>query len=115
MLVLQSPLPAVQSEQDSLVTVKLCRTSSQHIKTTHQSEITPAPMSEGGGRHVSGSAALELWCRLELSSYPGLSITNMSSDWRTGVAFCALVNRFRPEVLDMRLVSRAEDTEAWRR
>ena len=74
-----------------------------------------APMSEGGSRQVSGSAALELWCRLELSSYPGLIITNMSSDWRTGVAFCALVNRFRPDLLDMSAVSRAEDAEQWRR
>lgn len=72
-------------------------------------------MSEGGSRQVSGSAALELWCRLELSSYPGLIITNMSSDWRTGVAFCALVNRFRPDLLDMSAVSRAEDAEQWRR
>lgn len=75
----------------------------------------PTTMSVPGSRQVSGSAALELWCRLELRDYPGLAITNMSSDWRTGVAFCALVHRFRPDLLDMAAVSRAEDTEQWRR
>ena len=72
----------------------------------------------GGGSspgQVSGSAALELWCRLELASYPGLNIRNMSSDWRSGVAFCGLVHRFRPDLLDMGAVTRAEDTaEQWR-
>ena len=73
----------------------------------------------GGGRGgpgpVSGSAALELWCRLELAGYPGLTIRNMSSDWRSGVAFCGLVHRFRPDLIDMSAVSRAEDTaEQWR-
>ena len=69
----------------------------------------------GGPGPVSGSAALELWCRLELAGYPGLTIRNMSSDWRSGVAFCGLVHRFRPDLIDMSAVSRAEDTaEQWR-
>ena len=53
-------------------------------------------------------------CRLELAGYPGLSIRNMSSDWRSGVAFCGLIHRFRPDLIDMSAVSRAEDTEQWR-
>ena len=68
----------------------------------------------GGGR-VCGKAALQLWCRLELASYPGLEVTNMSSDWRSGRAFCALIHRFRPDILDWSKVSSEEDPEHWRR
>ena len=68
----------------------------------------------GGGR-VCGKAGLQLWCRLELASYPDLEVTNMSSDWRSGRAFCALIHRFRPDTLDWSRVSAEEDPEHWRR
>ena len=68
----------------------------------------------GGGR-VCGKAALQLWCKLELASYPDLEVTNMSSDWRSGRAFCGLIHRFRPDILDWDLVSSEADQEHWRR
>ena len=45
-------------------------------------------------------AALQEWCRRELASYPGLHIRDMSSSWRDGLAFCALIHRYRPGLLD---------------
>ena len=39
----------------------------------------------------------------------------MSSDWRSGRAFCALIHRFRPDILDWSKVSSEEDPEHWRR
>ena len=48
----------------------------------------------------SGAAALQEWCRMSVSGYPGVDITNMSSPWRDGRAFCALIHRYRPHVLD---------------
>ena len=49
---------------------------------------------------VRGVAALQKWCRRELASYPGLHIRDMSSSWRDGLAFCALIHRYRPGLLD---------------
>ena len=49
---------------------------------------------------VLGAAALQEWCRRELASYPGLHIRDMSSSWRDGLAFCALIHRYRPGLLD---------------
>ena len=40
-----------------------------------------------------GREALHLWARLELAAY-SLHI-NMSSDWRSGEAFCAIIHRHR--------------------
>ena len=49
---------------------------------------------------MSGCQALEEWCRLVLGSYPGVSITNMTSSWSDGKAFCALIHAFRPDLVD---------------
>ena len=55
---------------------------------------------------MSGAAALEEWCRISVSGYPGVNITKMSSAWRDGRAFCALIHRYRPDVLDFERLDR---------
>ena len=59
---------------------------------------------------VLGAAALEEWCRRELDDYPGVKIRDMSSSWRDGLAFCALINRYRPHLIDFHSL----DTRDWR-
>jgi len=55
-----------------------------------------------------GVRALVEWCRMSVSGYPGLHITNMSSDWRDGRAFCALIHRYRPDLVDFNMLDRRE-------
>jgi len=49
---------------------------------------------------LSGVAALEEWCRRGLEG-SGVQVTNMTTSWRNGLAFCALVHRYRPDLLDL--------------
>ena len=49
---------------------------------------------------VKGAAALEVWSRRVTSGYPGVRIVNMSSAWRDGLAFLAIIHRFRPDLID---------------
>jgi len=58
----------------------------------------------------TGVWALHVWCRSVCEGYPGLNISNMSSSWRDGVGFCALIHRHRPDILDWDLV----DHDNWR-
>ena len=49
---------------------------------------------------VTGVEALQEWCRRSVEGYKGVCITDMSSSWQSGLAFCALINRYRPDLLD---------------
>ncbi|CAG9133802.1 unnamed protein product [Plutella xylostella] len=39
------------------------------------------------------------WCQLSLSDYPMCRVTDLSTSWRSGLAFCALIHRHRPHLL----------------
>ncbi|KAM3724165.1 Smoothelin [Dirofilaria immitis] len=43
--------------------------------------------------------ALLRWCQIKLQNYP-IEITNFSSCWADGMAFCALIHRFVPDSFD---------------
>lgn len=48
-----------------------------------------------------GTKALELWCKRLIKDCPDIHIENMTTSWRNGMAFCALVHHFRPDLIDM--------------
>ncbi|KAI8434918.1 hypothetical protein MSG28_003392 [Choristoneura fumiferana] len=50
---------------------------------------------------VKGTKALELWCKRLIKDCPNVQIDNMTTSWRNGIAFCALVHHFRPDLIDV--------------
>ncbi|XP_030216609.1 EH domain-binding protein 1-like protein 1 isoform X2 [Gadus morhua] len=49
---------------------------------------------------VSSSQSLLEWCQEMTKGYRGLKITNFSTSWRNGLAFCAILHHFHPEMIE---------------
>ncbi|XP_036113703.1 EH domain-binding protein 1-like protein 1 isoform X12 [Molossus molossus] len=60
-------------------------------------ETSPAPALP---TLVSSSQSLLEWCQEVTAGYRGVRVTNFTTSWRNGLAFCAILHRFYPDKID---------------
>ncbi|XP_068182806.1 EH domain-binding protein 1 isoform X2 [Antennarius striatus] len=65
---------------------------------------SPIPSPVLGGK-PNASQSLLAWCREVTKNYRGVKITNFTTSWRNGLAFCALLHHFRPDVIDYKMLN----------
>ncbi|XP_014835695.1 PREDICTED: EH domain-binding protein 1 isoform X2 [Poecilia mexicana] len=65
---------------------------------------SPAPSPVLGGK-PNASQSLLAWCREVTKNYRGVKITNFTTSWRNGLAFCAILHHFRPDVIDYKALN----------
>ncbi|XP_060032029.1 EH domain-binding protein 1-like protein 1 isoform X5 [Erinaceus europaeus] len=49
---------------------------------------------------VSSSQSLLEWCQEVTAGYRGVRVTNFTTSWRNGLAFCAILHHFHPDKID---------------
>lgn len=65
------------------------------IKFLHLWCQIPNPMPSPG--LVNSSKSLLEWCQEMTQDYKGVKVTNFSTSWRNGLAFCAILHHFYPD------------------
>ncbi|XP_033189312.1 EH domain-binding protein 1 isoform X4 [Bombus vosnesenskii] len=41
------------------------------------------------------------WCKEVTKDYTGVKVTNLTTSWRNGMAFCSIIHHFRPDLIDI--------------
>lgn len=52
-------------------------------------------------RDITPGQDLLEWCKDITRNYPGVKVTNLTTSWRNGMAFCAVIHHFKPELIDL--------------
>ena len=68
------------------------------LETLDLNKQSGSPVAKGGNSTLN----LLEWCKEVTKGYKGVKITNLTTSWRNGMAFCAIIAHFKPDLIDFR-------------
>uniref|UniRef100_A0A182PC67 EH domain-binding protein 1 n=1 Tax=Anopheles epiroticus TaxID=199890 RepID=A0A182PC67_9DIPT len=115
------PLNLVKSYDNEPKEAEKSAQSSSDREAEEKSDISmvppirtvPMPLTVGGELlkplgtlkdSTPGQDLLE-WCKEVTKNYNGVKVTNLTTSWRNGMAFCAVIHHFYPNLIDMTKLS----------
>ncbi|XP_069787785.1 EH domain-binding protein 1 isoform X3 [Narcine bancroftii] len=80
-------------------------TVKMHMKPAIVKDLTTSPKpspipSPVLGKKPNATQSLLAWCKEVTKNYRGVKITNFTTSWRNGLAFCAILHYFRSDLID---------------
>ncbi|XP_053317377.1 EH domain-binding protein 1 isoform X7 [Spea bombifrons] len=94
----KAPAPPVPSpKREEPASAPLAVPSGKDLSSSPKPSPLPSPTL---GRQSNASQSLLVWCKEVTKSYRGVKITNFTTSWRNGLAFCAILHHFRPDLID---------------
>ncbi|XP_047461897.1 microtubule-actin cross-linking factor 1 isoform X7 [Mugil cephalus] len=82
----------------------------QQVAVKHLPQISEIYVC-GESSDLTAKEKLLLWSQQAVEGYPGLRCSNFTSSWSDGRMFNALLHRYRPDLINMEVVSRQGNRE----
>lgn len=69
---------------------------------------TNANSDKRSSKILRGKEALIEWSQRQTVGYKNVHVCNMTTSWRNGLAFCAIIHRFKPDFIDFNSLSKED-------
>ncbi|XP_038280918.1 EH domain-binding protein 1-like protein 1 isoform X4 [Canis lupus familiaris] len=89
-----------ESEVTEVNTKRLDIRAGKAEESLEVSQVDAEQRSKAPPAQVSSSQSLLEWCQEVTAGYRGVRVTNFTTSWRNGLAFCAILHRFHPDKID---------------
>lgn len=95
------------SASSSLTASPSIQLSPQHNASDLEGDrkvLEPLDMNQldSPSRAPDSTKSLLDWCKEVTKGYKGVKVTNLTTSWRNGMAFCAVVHHFKPDLIDFK-------------
>jgi actinin alpha len=99
--------------------VKLLNIAANNIQEGHKmltlgmiwQLILNLDVEEMSAEQMNARDALLLWCQKKTQGYNNVSVTNFTTSWTSGLAFCALIHKHKPGLINFNALDPAKDRE----
>lgn len=95
------------SASSSLTASPSTQLSPQHNTSDLEGDrkvLEPLDMNQldSPSRAPDSTKSLLDWCKEVTKGYKGVKVTNLTTSWRNGMAFCAVVHHFKPDLINFK-------------
>ncbi|TWW59906.1 Microtubule-actin cross-linking factor 1 [Takifugu flavidus] len=109
---IESPLSMqLRPDVESLPQVCLFFASFLSVRAANSLTVISEIYVSGESSDLSAKEKLLIWSQQATEGYPGLRCANFTSCWSDGRMFNALLHRYRPDLIDMEIVSQQSNQE----
>uniref|UniRef100_A0A671YXQ9 F-actin monooxygenase n=1 Tax=Sparus aurata TaxID=8175 RepID=A0A671YXQ9_SPAAU len=99
--------PTTRYPNISLMTVcilqmkHLCDTGeSREMRIEIENVINSSTPKLARNESIARSSKLLNWCQRQTEGYRNVNVTDLTMSWKSGLALCALIDRYRPDLID---------------